>query len=460
MKKTLLNNKKKNKKYNNKYNNTLKGGSSVEIPSKPKQSRNKVILSYNDDDTHYSVNIRLPYIEEQKTGPQKGSDNVFFNASKLSDNNIGFWSNYSNEQELMSRRIGIPNKNFGITDGNGSFSHSLSMFNEKNDFDIWIIYASSKLINDKDSEIIRGMFIEKNGKSNLYQYESDKRIDCDSIEMCFSLFIDKISPITTHMGIFRNWKYFSNGLFNIKSHKNLSSYLHSFSAKISQLLYKNKKYMITNPVNKMREIFKKSLIEYHKSLTNNNIKLENIVVIGDNKLRNEIRKTIKHKYNSEPDNIKKIIDKLEEIFIEIETNSGEKLSSFKKKEIIDYYFSSSEFEESDESKSLDEKEKKKISKSIKNLNNNKNIKSYNDYKGNPFMELLPTDIDYNPPLHYIDDNTWSISYKDEPTIEFKKPDWFRHRDLLNHLPTIIVDVNHLANMHFKDYILIDDYHEN
>ena len=406
-------------------------------------------MSFNHENTYFSVARKINYtIKEQidkKSVKQSGEDHVFFNASKLSNLNINFWKNYCNEQDIMTRRNGVPNKDFGIIDGVGSFLHSLSMFNETNNYDIWIIHASSKIIDDKFTDLI-DIKIKDERKTNLYSYDEAKRIDCDSIEMCFTLFIDKNTPVTTHMGIFRNWKYFGNYLYGIKSHMNLSSYLHSFSAKLTQLLYPKKIYMITNPAHKMREIFKKSLIEYHDKLKkeNPNIKLENVVVIGNNKQRNKIRYSIKHKYNSEPENIKKIIDNLREIFLEKETLLGRQLYNHEKEELIDSFFFSKKIYE------------KKIINNIKSLNNNEKIKSYNDYIESSNGELLPTNIEYNPPLHYIDDKQWSITYNNDPPIIFDKPDWFKHRDLLNHLPTIIVDINYLGNMHFQDYNLLDD----
>ena len=464
MKKTLINNKKKNKteiKKKTKNNNILKGGASEVIPRKYKST----IFCYNDDDDNIDCGVskKLPYVQITKALIKvEDTDCVYFNASKLSKYNIGFWMNYSNEQELMTRRMCVPNKSFGLIDGNSSFLLSLNMFKEKNTYDIWVIFASSKPIDDKDSVIIQNIYIENSTRSNLYDHDKIKRSDCDSIEMCFILFIDKDSPITTHMGIFRNWKYFGTNNGN-KCHKNLSSYLHSFSAKISQLLYKNKKYMITNPVTKMREIFKEALLKYYKNLPlENNIKFKNIVVIGNNKQRKRVRNSIKHKYNSEPENIKKIIDELQTIFLEIETTSlkTRKLDFYEKEKIMDEFFRSDKI-----TKYLikpDEiKEKNEILNSIKRLNNNEKIKSYNDYKNNPFVELLPSEIDFESPVHYVDDNKWSILNKDTNEFEFVKPDWFSHRHLLNHLPTIIVDINHLGNMHFKEYRLIkEDYHKN
>lgn len=60
--------------------------------------------------------------------------------------------------------------------------------------------------------------------------------------------IDNISPVTTHMGIFKNCY--------LSIRKNLSIVLHSFSSYASTLIYPdiNKIYMITNPTPIMTKI--------------------------------------------------------------------------------------------------------------------------------------------------------------------------------------------------------------
>ena len=172
-----------------------------------------------------------------------------------------------------------------------SYHHRNNENNEYNEYDIWIIYVTDQLI-------------------EINNEQADDETVYDHIEMYFTLFIDQVSPITTHMGISRNSKLLYK-FTKHKVHKKLSLYLHSFAAKISQIIYPEspKYYMITSPVESMRVILENEMKIYLEKLKtkNPNTKLEDIIVIGNNSKRNRVRYSIKHKSSSELNDIKKKI---------------------------------------------------------------------------------------------------------------------------------------------------------
>ena len=211
-----------------------------------------------------------------------GKDYTTFVLLKLDNNCADFWSGYAKYQNKYTARLGvyIRKKNMyesiSISDGLGSFISTLNM--KKGNYDVWIAFVTRKTIKYvRDIEIkFESLMID------------GVRIYYDDIEMATTVFMDKETPIVTHMGIFRNWKYLSNHFIlhpscygdvessikqNIKDgvnkpHISLSIYLHSFIAKTVLNMCKNsniieKKYMLTNPAKSMQQIF----IEYYKKLS-------------------------------------------------------------------------------------------------------------------------------------------------------------------------------------------------
>ena len=404
---------------NKKYNNSLKGGANT----KPKSKKLFIFKEYRDenedkdkDEYEYNVLLDLPFIKYTKDNKEiRGYEDVAFIAVKLSISNIDYWETFCENQMYELKQL---YRDGQYSDGLLGFEESLKHFKSDNPYDIWIIYSIESTAQDFKSY--------------------------NNIEMCFSLFIDKISPITTHMGIFRNSKFFTQSKTKYKQHKNLSLYLHSFAAKISQLLFPEspKYYMVTSPVKLMRDILVIEMQKYLEELQKNNpsTKLEDIIVIGNNNQRNRIRNSIKHKTKNESNITKAKLKELEGL------EYPESHSRLKE-------FVNEEFKNDDELNYslLDEKKKKRFY-DLNQLKNNNKIHSLDDYEkvfGKQYF--IPRDIDYNPPLHFIDDTHWSITYNGE-TINFNKPKWFKHKFLLNISKTTIIDINHLANMYFKDYI--------
>jgi len=365
-------------------------------------------------------------------GPNNDSniDKVYFLFEKLNNTNHNFWKYYNDDQDTNTRRMGVYTscgKNFTLSDGISSFNYSLELYN-KIKSDIWISYVS------------RNKEIYKTRNKN-------------EIEMCVTVLMNKEDIITTHIGIYRNYKYFNN---EKNPHKNLAIELHKFSGMISDHIYGNKKYMITNPADNMRDI----LIKY---FTNN--KLEDKIWLGDNNQRRNTIKIIEEynhdkklidkkenditKYISLKDydirNINKKIDKLNrlsQILSELnDTSFNNKIQNDRELRNllndldIDYYTNNIKLEDiKKEIKNiLDEKYKYIYNKDIGSKNNYINYKLKNNYH--------PEDLTIQVPFDHINDKEIKIDEK-----IYNKPDWFQHRHILNHLSTIIIDIKTLKEL--------------
>ena len=451
--KTIITNKtnktkRQKKNYTNKYFYTLKGGSNKHI-------NHKTITRENDK---FWTNVNLDYINNNKT---QGNDNIFFNAEKLTSDTIKFWKSYCANQKQQFNSI-ERSTNRPYSEGLIGFEESLSLFNQYNNYHIWIIFVANTTLKDK--------FISLTSKRG--EILKDIKKSCfNEIEMCLTLFIGDNVPITTHMGIFRNAHYFTK-LKSLKTHKNLALYLHSFAAKISKIIVPKTYYMVTSPTPIMRTILVKEIEKYVKKLKTHNtethntethnskLKLEDIIVIGNNTQRNRIRKAIKSKSTNETPEIKILVQELKKLkekkqnlnfrtIEDIESNIKNSVNTeFKEEENV----ASSKPFDFKISKAIDNKKQNRID-TIKYLPDYNEIYSLNDYEkhyGN--QEFIPHNSDYNPPLHFINDTQWSITYNDT-LIEFVKPFWFNHKYLLNRSKTTIIDINHLANMYFRNYTL-------
>lgn len=182
---------------------------------------------------------QLPFKNSDGTVNTEGDD-VYFVFEKLTDKNFDFWENYNHIQDLKSKRegaiadVGVGNtrtkKTVTVIDGISSFLYSLKLKGKLNS-DIWITYATRK-------NPVDGMQIN----------EGD-------IEMAFSVFLNEVAPITTHMGISRGYDYFK---YSMRPHLGLAMELHAFAANVSNKIYSTKSYIVTKPAREMREIMLQS----------------------------------------------------------------------------------------------------------------------------------------------------------------------------------------------------------
>jgi hypothetical protein len=203
---------------------------------------------------------RLPYKNIDGNRNKNGAinttgDNVYFVFQKLTDDNNFFWKNHADDQNNKMKRNGVAtqgsdgnysNTYVHITEGIRSFQETIKLFNALK-CDIWIAYATRK-------------------NPNTFGTNTPPSSD---VEMVFSVFLNRKSPITTHMGIFRNYTYFR---LDKQPHLNLAIELHAFSAKVSNQIYDEKSYMVTKPVHKMRQILIKSFEDKH---------LKDYICVGD-----------------------------------------------------------------------------------------------------------------------------------------------------------------------------------
>jgi hypothetical protein len=362
-------------------------------------------------------------------GPNKesGVDQVYFIFEKINDTNLNFWKYYNDDQEVKTSKMGITTTSgtqVYLIDGVSSFKYSLELYKQIKS-EIWISYVSR----NKD----------------VYKTRKDK-----DIEMCVTVLMNKEDIITTHIGIFRNYLYFNN---EKKPHKNLAVELHKFSGMMSNYIYGNKKYMITNPANHMRDI----IIKYFKD-----DKLDDKIWLGDNNQRREMIKMIQDyeydkklldnkenditKYRSFDDyeikSINEKIDKLQElseILKKLDYNTFcEKIQEDRKLRNLLYDTDIEYVKYCENNLSLDN-----MKNEIKNILNDKckylyenKIKSEERYiKYKLENNYHPEDLNIQVPFDNINKNEIKIDDK-----IYNKPDWFQHKDLLNHISTIIIDI--------------------
>lgn len=216
---------------------------------------------------------KLSYKKEDKS---ISINNVYFVFERLTERNINFWERYVYNQKNETRRMGVyteSKKTITIIDGTSSFDRSLRLFKDgcdkRGQYSIWIAYVTRTdprppnftIINNSDQinwsneeiEDYKEKYKNYIKETNIYSLRSFRE---DDIEMSFSVFANETSPITTHMGIFRNYKYFRS---EMKPHINLSMELHGFAAIASKIIYPQIEYMVTKPVDSMVKIMREKL---------------------------------------------------------------------------------------------------------------------------------------------------------------------------------------------------------
>ena len=89
-------------------------------------------------------------------------------------------------------------------------------------------------------------------KSPLEEEDFKKR----NIELMFLWHTSPHIPITNHIGIFRTPSSYQSG---IRHKKPMAMMLHAFAARFTQIVYPDKKWMVTVPMKEMREKFEERL---------------------------------------------------------------------------------------------------------------------------------------------------------------------------------------------------------
>lgn len=205
----------------------------------------------------YTYSKTLPY---KRTSYPKDKaiahDNVYFVFEKLTSKNKHFWEEFCKDQRKNAGSVRTDTGTISIDGGIDAFLISLNMLecSANNNFSIWIAY------------VVR----------NVENFERDN-LTGNKIEMVFSVFASDESPITTHMGIFRNYRYY---ISSRRPHIRLSLKLHEFAGYMSKIIYPNVEYMVTNPMKKMQELMRKTFSQ-GEIWVGSNIERE--------KLKNEIK---------------------------------------------------------------------------------------------------------------------------------------------------------------------------
>lgn len=357
------------------------------------------------NDNLYTYLKTLPY---KRTSYPKDKaiayDDVYFVFEKLTSENKHFWKKFCENQQTNTRRLGVQTDHgiISTNDGTSSFLISLNMLgcSVRNNFSIWIAY------------VVR----------NVENFERDNIVG-NNIEMVFSVFASDESPITTHMGIFRNYKYYKS---NRHHHIGLSLKLHEFAGYMSKIIYPNVEYMVTNPAGKMQELMRKTFT-YGQ------------IWIGSNTEREKSKNEIK---NIEDDELllNSFADKKDELTID-------DLKKFKS--IGDSYTLDNINETYEEMKDRD---KNFLFNEVKSEIDDE--KEYiEDKKEDKSKQFFPESGTI--PLNNEGD-TWSIITHNGEEKTFKIPRWFddkkinfsvcKHDHVLNHLLTVIISIPVLVNL--------------
>lgn len=189
----------------------------------------------------------------------KETQDVYFVFEKLTVDNHGFWTAFNDNQIELSAPGGSVRSEDGsvvttISDGTKGLKESLGMFGLYSDrgYDTWIAYVCRGAPRVKTDEDVPST-----------HSSDDARFDAivegnafDQIEMVVSVFGSTKYPITTHIGIYRTYKYWSS---RNKPCADLAIELHAFAAFMSRHVYQHALCMVTKPAIVMRDILKNKM---------------------------------------------------------------------------------------------------------------------------------------------------------------------------------------------------------
>lgn len=486
-----------------------------------------------DEDMYVGVK-RLPY-KEDKYGidrregrtPKIGYDRVYFVFERLTDRNYKFWESFVDDQDISTRRMGVASENGTkvlIREGIGSFQTSLGMQRDRGKYSIWIAYVTRK-----DPRVMRSIapveyrddisWDRKKWPADKYEeyeaHENKRRayreaeyefgIKNDDIEMIFTVFADVNSPITTHMGIFRNYKYFRS---STNPHLNLAMEMHGFAGFASKLAYPHVAYMVTNPANKMQELMRDQLrvgeeiwlgcakqraerLENIRELQHDQdlielIKYTHRISESDlekfRSIREYEKNSIKEGFSSLAQRAQVIIDFLAAHTVQ-ELNDELKLGwQTKVPGLYHYFYGDSTLADinatyEDAVKSLESEEVLKdriIGATLRNrdvyiyrsvlqkIDTNAEDLRKRRVGGSDdafwiTKNYLPEPLSAMPPLDNRDSDNWFLSLSDGSRLPFERPEWFPyfnskghrkggHTELLNHLTTVMVSIPALGEI--------------
>jgi hypothetical protein len=368
---------------------------------------------------------------------------ALFVLERLTAKNLGFWENYNQDQKRNTDRMGMfdgtdakgNSKNFTMADGTGSFRTSLELFTKLGPgatFETWIAYvlnsssanedvapiADAAPLDDEESVLI------DTEELDWFTYKAYSRI-----EMCFSVFVDGVSPIIGHMGIYRNYLWFRSP----RAHRRISHMLHAFSALACQQIHPEspKILLVTRPAVEMRQII---VAEMRSAATKTGAPVDTVITVGDDGDRKR-----------HIDGLAKA--KLDCAYLESIKETPEQFDAASLCSLGDY--------EIDRVKKAGEKsgDLGMVAEALRRVKDS--ISHYNDQwnaseKGYRFM--LPSNVEERSLLNNTDPELWSVAdpqaTNEEPQkkISFKRPGWYAHADMRNHLTAVAASISTLSSL--------------
>ncbi len=325
-------------------------------------------------DTKYVGKKKIPYRDIDGSTKE---DDVFFVFEKLTTSNRPFWRGYIDEQKANAQKDYVYLTGIKLMDGVSSFALSLNLdgpfqrFGGRFTSDVWVAYATR-------------------------QDPREFSATSENIEMVFSVFVNATSPITTHMGIARNYRYFS---FAYMPHFGLSIDLHAFASAASNLIYGQKSLMMTRPASKMLEILVKGFEKKG---------LQDFIWVGDTLERINKADSVMEQRRKMKENEDKVIQDLAVLDRFKDNPAAISLDDFRS--FTTRYLMRSPGDT--ESGALYEEIKKKVEFSADSCRIDRKLDEWH-----------PNDLSILPPLDNRDPTNWKITL-DGRTIEFTRPDWF------------------------------------
>ena len=163
-------------------------------------------------------------------------EDLWFVAEKVSQENYGAWQSFVRIQEntflLENSPFFFQKRN--AADPLSKFKDCLHFFDKS---DAWVMYGTNTEPKEEEN-------------SNLKVFNLSR-----SVEIFFACLTQKDAPFQLHMGITRNFLLSLNGH---KTHEKISIDLHSFAVEVMSQI-EPKIYVISTPLPKMTQIFKKAL---------------------------------------------------------------------------------------------------------------------------------------------------------------------------------------------------------
>jgi hypothetical protein len=218
---------------------------------------------------YYAERTGLPVTPGFDFDPNARTYFVFEKLTGTRENYLLWWKYVNAQQEAGEE------KELTISEGTIALLRSLELSKWcLNKYDIWIAYVTNK----KPTTIAE--------RGELINRMKGAARDATGIEMLFSVLIHRETPVTTHSGIFRTFKYWKqlagveraeyvqkkytdkgikpDGIYfhEAVGHRSLSALLHAFAAAAARHVYPHLQQdgvMVTRPVPMMGKILRKGL---------------------------------------------------------------------------------------------------------------------------------------------------------------------------------------------------------